>query len=79
MAETPTPPNQPQSQTIQLDGDHVVQLLRRAGLDPNKLSVRDALPGAKVDVEELESRLKGTRAPSKGGGGWKVSVSISKD
>lgn len=67
----------PKPASININGDHVVQLLKAAGLDASKLDVRKALPGANVDYEELESRLKGTLAPSKGG--WHVSVSVGKD
>ena len=63
--------------TIELDGNHLVQTLRQAGLDPHKLDVRKALPGGNVDVEELESRLKGTGSAA--AGSWKVSVTVSRD
>jgi hypothetical protein len=72
MADQP-----PKSANIKLNGDHVVQMLKAAGLDTNKLDVRKAIPGAHVDYEELESRLKGTLAPSKGG--WHVAVTVSRD
>jgi hypothetical protein len=76
MADQP-----PKSSTVKLDGDHVVQMLKSAGLDPHKLDVRRALPGANVDYQELESRLRGTHAPAaaKPSGGWHVSVSVSRD
>ena len=71
-------PKKPQS--IRLDGDHVANMLKGAGLDPHKFDVRKALPGAHIDYQELESRLKGTHpAAAKGSGGWHVTVSISKD
>jgi hypothetical protein len=62
--------------TVQLNGDHLVQTLRQAGLDPEKLDLRKALPGGKVDIEELQSRLRST---GKGGGGWHVTVTITHD
>jgi len=72
MADQPT-----KSANLKLDGDHVLQLLKTAGLDPLKVDVRKALPNAHYDYTELESRLKGTLAPSKGG--WHVSVTVSRD
>ncbi|HEX4227241.1 MAG TPA: hypothetical protein VHZ07_01130 [Bryobacteraceae bacterium] len=71
MAETS------KSQTIQLDGNHLVETLKHAGMDPSKLDLKKALPGAHVDMEELETRLKGTGAAKSGS--WHVSVTISRD
>jgi hypothetical protein len=66
--------------TVKLDGDHVVNMLKGAGLDPHKIDVRKALPGAHVDYDELQSRLRGTHAAvAKPTSGWHVHVSVSKD
>lgn len=67
------------SHSVTLEGDHVIRMLKEAGLDPQKLDVRRALPGANVDYEELQSRLRGTHAPARAGHGWHVSVTVSRD
>ena len=78
MAEQPPqPPHPPKSATVKLDGDHVLQALKAAGMDPHKIDVRKTLPNLHYDYEELESRLKGSLAPSKGG--WHVAVVVSRD
>ncbi|MFZ0860584.1 MAG: hypothetical protein ABR881_25450 [Candidatus Sulfotelmatobacter sp.] len=58
--------------TVELDGNQLVGALQKAGLDPNKLDLRETL-GKRVDIEELESRLRGVAAKS----GWHVSVSVT--
>ncbi len=62
---------------IEVDGEQLVGALRKAGLEPEKLNLRGVL-GKGVDVEELESRLRGAAAARSG---WHVtvSVSVSKD
>ena len=57
--------------TVELDGNQLVGALQKAGLDPKKLDLRETL-GTRVDIEELESRLRGVSAKS----GWHVSVTI---
>ena len=64
--------------TVELDGNQLVEALRKAGLDPNKLDLRAAL-GKGVDVEELQSRLKGTERARSSAWHVKVSVSVSRD
>ena len=63
--------------TVELDGNQLVGALQKAGLDPHKLDLRGAL-GKGVDVEELESRLRG---PAAARSGWHVvvTVSVSRD
>jgi hypothetical protein len=65
------------TQTIRLDGNHLIETLKHAGMDPQKLDLKKALPGGQVDMEELETRLKGTGAAKSGS--WHVSVTISRD
>ena len=79
MADTPHDPKKPK--TITLNGDDVAHMLKGAGLDPNKFDVRKALPGAHVEYEELQSRLRGTHAAATptGGGGWHVHGSVTPD
>ena len=59
--------------TMELDGQKLVGALQKAGLDPKKLDLKEAL-GRGVDIEELQSRLRGGAAAS---GSWHVSVSVS--
>jgi hypothetical protein len=64
--------------TVDLDGRQLVGALRKAGLDPEKLNLRGVL-GRGVDVEELESRLRGVGAAARSSWHVKVSVSVSRD
>jgi|HubBroStandDraft_2_1064218.scaffolds.fasta_scaffold878142_2 hypothetical protein len=66
--------------TIQLDGNKLVAALHKAGMDPAKLDLHSAL-GAKVDVEELQSRLReaAKSGASASAGGWHVTVTVSVD
>ena len=64
--------------TVELDGDHLVNALQKAGLDPKKLDLKGAL-GKGVDIEELQSRLHGAAAARKSGWHVSVSVSVSRD
>lgn len=63
---------------MELDGNQLVGALRKAGLDPEKLNLKEVL-GRGVDVEELESRLRGVGAAARSGWHVSVHVSISKD
>ena len=65
----------PTTTTVDLDGPQLVSTLKKAGLDPKKLNLKGAL-GKGVDVEELQSRLRGTGTEA-AAAGWKVSVTIS--
>jgi hypothetical protein len=59
---------------IEMDGPELVEALRRAGMDPERLDLRHIL-GPHVDVEELQSRLR-QRASAHA---WRVTVSVSRD
>ncbi|HTW81021.1 MAG TPA: hypothetical protein VME23_15850 [Terracidiphilus sp.] len=61
------------STTVELDGRKLVGALEKAGLDTKKLDLRETL-GRGVDIEELQSRLRGGAAAASG---WHVSVSVS--
>jgi hypothetical protein len=43
--------------SMELDGRLVLQSLKNAGMDPAKLNLREIL-GSRVDIEELQSRLR---------------------
>lgn len=58
--------------SVELDGSRLVGALQKAGLDPQKLDLRETL-GKGVDVEELQSRLRSAARAS----GWHVTVTVS--
>ena len=58
-ASAPSKPATPAS--MELDGRLVLQSLKNAGMDPAKLNLKEIL-GSRVDIEELQSRLRQPRA-----------------
>jgi hypothetical protein len=63
----------PTTTTVDLDGPQLIGALRKAGLDPKKLDLKGVL-GRGVDVEELQSRLRGPATEA--AASWKVSVTV---
>lgn len=59
--------------TVELDGHKLVGALEKAGFDPKRLDLKETL-GKGVDIEELQSRLRGGAAASSG---WHVTVTVS--
>ena len=58
MAKKPSGPKTTSTTaSVELDGQHLVQALQRAGMDPAKLNLREIL-GSRVDIQELQSRLQ---------------------
>jgi hypothetical protein len=66
-------PKKPTTTTINMDGPTLVSALQKAGLDPKKLDLKGTL-GKGVDVEELQSRLRGPATAA--ARNWKVTVSV---
>jgi hypothetical protein len=64
------------TKTIELDGNELVAALHKAGMDPTKLDLKHAL-GGKLDVEELESRLRAAGKPGAAASHWHVTVSVA--
>jgi len=64
--------------TVELDGAQLVSALQKAGLDPQKLDLKGTL-GKGVDIEELQSRLRGPAARAKSGWHVKVTVEVTRD
>jgi hypothetical protein len=62
--------------TIEMDAGDLVHALRKAGLDPDKVDLREVI-GEKLDVEELQSRLRGVGARDPSRFGWGVSITIN--
>lgn len=59
---------------ITMDGNRMVETLKKAGLDPSRLNLKEVV-GPGVDIEELQSRLRATGTPT--AARWEVRITVT--